>query len=261
MAAWGEMSARSVHMLGNRLFALKGSLNELEYQLCPGRAEADICTQLLRDIKRGVFELEGILQEFKDFVVATRLTLAPTDVNALVRRIVPGTVPRDSRVKLALALDRDLPPARADEEKLGRCLRELTENAVLVQPEGGQIRVTTRLAEAEETKCHHVSSSAGCIAIEFADRGPGVAAPDKERIFKPFYSTRAKGMGLGLAIVHSVLEAHGGEIVEVGAPGEGARFVLYLPAEPQSRPQSEPPAERSRAAREDGTGDVQDPGR
>ncbi len=242
MAAWGEMSARSVHMLGNRLFALKGSLNELEYQLCPGHTNMDLCSNLVQDIKRGVFDLEGILQEFKDFVVATRLTLAPTDVNELIRRTVPEAIPRDSGVVLELELEESLPAALADGDKLSRCLRELTENAVSAQPEGGRVKVATRRASEQEAQGHCVAGGGPCVALDFADDGPGVPAAEKERIFKPFYSTRARGMGLGLAIVHSIIEAHGGEIVEVGVPGEGAHFVLYLPA----------------ASREGDTADVQD---
>jgi signal transduction histidine kinase len=65
--------------------------------------------------------------------------------------------------------------------------------------------------------------------VEFADKGPGVQAGDKDKIFRPFVTSRNRGMGLGLAIVKGIIEAHHGDIVEVGAPGAGARFLILLP--------------------------------
>jgi signal transduction histidine kinase len=63
-----------------------------------------------------------------------------------------------------------------------------------------------------------------------ADSGPGVPAEAKERIFQPFYTSRAKGMGLGLSIVKGIVESHEGLIREAGTSGAGARFQLFLPA-------------------------------
>ena len=68
------------------------------------------------------------------------------------------------------------------------------------------------------------------VVLEFADAGPGVPADQKERIFQPFFTSRVKGMGLGLSIVKGIVEAHRGQIREVGEPGKGARFVIFLPA-------------------------------
>ena len=68
------------------------------------------------------------------------------------------------------------------------------------------------------------------MQIEFLDAGPGIAADIKPRIFTPFFTSRARGLGLGLSIVKGILEAHRGSIVEVGPPGQGAHFIAFLPA-------------------------------
>jgi signal transduction histidine kinase len=69
------------------------------------------------------------------------------------------------------------------------------------------------------------------VQIEFADQGPGVPLDSKDRIFRPFYTSRVKGMGLGLSIVKGIVEAHQGIIREVGEAGKGARFLIFLPTE------------------------------
>jgi two-component system sensor histidine kinase HydH len=68
------------------------------------------------------------------------------------------------------------------------------------------------------------------LQIEFLDTGPGVPPDLKPRIFTPFFTSRARGLGLGLSIVKGILEAHRGSIVEVGQSGQGAHFIAFLPA-------------------------------
>ena len=68
------------------------------------------------------------------------------------------------------------------------------------------------------------------MQVRFEDNGPGVPTKNKPKIFDAFYTSRAKGMGLGLSIVKGVVEAHGGVIYESGTPGSGATFTIVLPA-------------------------------
>ena len=74
-----------------------------------------------------------------------------------------------------------------------------------------------------------LTRSRNYLCVEFSDTGPGVPFDAKERIFTPFYTSRAKGMGLGLSIVKGILEAHHGNIIEIGVEGKGAKFLVFLP--------------------------------
>ena len=115
--------------------------------------------------------------------------------------------------------------------KLRRAISELLENALDFQGEGGTIAITTRLIPASEPRDLAARLPSGeLVVITICDNGPGVESELKERIFSPFFSTRAKGMGLGLSIVSGIIQAHRGVIREVGSPGEGARFEIYLPS-------------------------------
>ena len=230
LAAWGEMSARSAHMIGNRVFAIKGDINEIEYILKSDEVDAADAWKLLESVKNGIFLLEEILNEFREFVKATQLEVVQGDVNELVKEAVEEGFPKRSATVLKLNLGADLPLVKADPTKLKRCFSELMENAVSFQPEGGEISVTTSIADARSKKWLKRSQRPGrYVSVRFEDNGPGIEAENKPKIFNPFFTSRAKGMGLGLSIVKGIVDAHDGTIYESGTPGTGATFTILLP--------------------------------
>lgn len=240
MAAWGELSAKSAHMIGNRTFAIKGDLNELKYLLAqcidPQAPAQPTLNQdlsaLVESVERGVYRLEEILREFRDFVMATQLTLRPVDIGALVQATLAETFPRRSPVQLVTDYAPDLPVLRCDGEKLKRAFSELIENAVSFMPEGGTLTVRVdRIAAGQGPAFARLSPARAYIQITFADTGPGISEELKEKIFNPFFSSRVKGMGLGLSIVKGIVDAHHGKLRETGMPGDGADFRIFLPVE------------------------------
>ena len=236
LATWGEMSARAAHMIGNRVFAIKGALNELNYLIGGKELPRDSVVELVGQISGGIARLEEILREFRDFVVATQLQTSPQDINALIRDTVNESFPKGSKVKMELLLAPGLPLIMADPRRLQRGLSELIENAVDYQVTGGTICFKTRLMPADEPRDigAHIPSGE-LVVIDVEDRGPGVPSELKQRIFTPFFSTRARGMGLGLSIVSGIIQAHRGVIREVGLPGDGAHFEIFIPSLPGAR--------------------------
>jgi signal transduction histidine kinase len=241
MAAWGEMSAMSSHMIGNRVFAIKGDLNELEHVVGTGTAGETLShlkrgqvAPLIEGMKRGVFRLEELLAEFRDFVRATALSPVPIDASEITRSVVEETFPKRCGVDLVVQWTDEALPILGDPIKLRRALSELVENAVTFQEAtGGVLRVTTRRIGPDEALPYRVpvprNNPTGWAVLSFEDEGPGVADAEKDKIFRPFYTSRQRGMGLGLAIVKGIIEAHHGGIAEVGTPGVGAHFVVLLP--------------------------------
>lgn len=228
MAAWGELSAKSSHMIGNRVFALKGDVNELGHLLRESRAKDPELKKIHRSLATNVERIEEILQEFRDFVMATQLSLAKADLNFLVKDTVREIFPRRSKVKLQFDLAKDLPEVEVDARKLRRAISEIVENSLSFFEEG-LLRVSTRMADDALRRQAKLPSGRRYAAIEIQDEGPGIDADRKGMIFQPFYSSRVKGMGLGLSIVKGILEGHGGNVIEVGKAGKGARFVMLLP--------------------------------
>lgn len=100
MAAWGELSAKSSHMIGNRVFALRGDVNELGHLLAEKPLPIDDIQAIHKSLLNNLVRVEEILQEFRDFLTATQLALIPLDLNALVQEAVTEVFPRRSKVTL-----------------------------------------------------------------------------------------------------------------------------------------------------------------
>ncbi|GBC99591.1 Sensor protein ZraS [bacterium HR17] len=220
IAAVGELAARIAHMIGNKIFALKGALKEVLLRLEAVRLPEDV-RRIFQSMERNLFEVETLLQELRDFVKATQLNLQPLCLSDLVRELVQETAQRLPHLQFELRLDEQPVWVRGDPEKLRSVVEELLENASHFLKEG-------------DTVVLHLSvdqwfSGRKIARLIVQDSGPGVPERLKEQIFQPFFSTRAKGMGLGLAIVKGIIEAHGGTIEERGREGEGAKFIITLP--------------------------------
>jgi len=232
-------------MIGNRVLAIKGDINELAFVLKQENIELPEVSTLLESVNKGIFMLEEILNEFREFVKSTQIELQDADLNKLVKESADEGFPKRSLTKLKFRLAPGLPTIKADAKKLKRCFTELMENSVNFQPDGGEITVTTSFSDARSRKWLKPGQQNGnYIQVRFEDTGPGIELERKPKIFNPFYTSRAKGMGLGLSIVKGIVEAHNGAIYENGRPGKGARFTILLPYEAE---QNTPAKKRRRA--------------
>lgn len=229
MAAWGEMSARSSHMIGNRVFAIKGHVNDLEYWLSQPKLDRDELMQVFGRLDSGVRRIDEILQDFRDFVTAVRVEPVPVDLNDLVTTSARDAFPTHANATLRFDLEPNLPPALADPNRFTRAMAELVENA-LHHTSQGTVTVRTGQMDGDLAAERGCNPGRAYLWVEVEDDGPGVPAELKESIFEPFFTSRVQGMGLGLPIVKGVLEAHGGTVLEEGLPGQGARFVMLLPS-------------------------------
>jgi signal transduction histidine kinase len=221
IAAVGELSARIAHMIGNKIFALKGALKEVLLRLQSVPLPESVQT-IFNGMERSLFEVEILLQELRDFVKATQLNLQPLCLSDLVRELVQETAQRLPHLQFELRLDEQPIWVRGDAEKLRSVVEELLENAAHFLKEGDTISLRLSLDQW--------FSGRKVARLIVQDSGPGIPERMKDQIFQPFFSTRAKGMGLGLAIVKGIVEAHGGTIEERGKEGEGAKFIITLPA-------------------------------
>jgi signal transduction histidine kinase len=126
---------------------------------------------------------------------------------------------RAGNVRVNVYLPADLPPVHLDPDLFKQALLNLLLNALQAIPNGGEI---TLLAREE----------AHWLVMQIIDTGTGIPPEVLENMFKPFYSTKSGGSGLGLPTARKVLEAHGGSLEADSAPGKGTRFTLKLPIRP-----------------------------
>lgn len=120
-----------------------------------------------------------------------------------------------------------------DPDQMRQVFWNLLINAAQAVPDGGDIRI--HIEKANETlggglSYHSSGRGKNWVKIVIADSGNGIAPPEKEKIFEPFYTTKEGGTGLGLSIVHKIIENHNGVIKVESDIGRGAAFTVYLPA-------------------------------
>ncbi|HET9552810.1 MAG TPA: ATP-binding protein, partial [Anaeromyxobacteraceae bacterium] len=139
-----------------------------------------------------------------------------------------------ARVEVRRELSAGLPAVRGDEGPLRAVLLNLVRNSREAMSGGGTLTVAARRLE-------------GFVELEVADTGGGIKPEDQQRIFDPFYSTKERGTGLGLAFVLQVVQEHGGSIRCDSAPGKGTRFTLRLPAAAEEKAGEAAPAEAASA--------------
>ena len=109
-----------------------------------------------------------------------------------------------------------LPRVQADPELIKQCLINLIKNALEAMPQGGAMRISTAMRGE-------------FVALEVADTGPGIPVDIRDRVFSPFFSTKGKGAGLGLAMIRKIMDDLGGDVHLASREGEGTRVSLLLP--------------------------------
>jgi len=224
------------HDFNNILASMLGHAEMARDAAPAGSAQARQLDQVLRAIERGSAVAGRILTAGRGVVrPAAHFAVQPLVVQVL--DLVAGAAPPSVRIERPAA-----EPAlhvHGDADALFQAVMNLCTNALQAMPEGGWLEVGVQaqtLAAARWTS-HGRLAAGRYVVIEVADSGHGMPAADRERLFEPFFTTRGQaGTGLGLALVHGVAKAYGGEVDVSSTPGRGSRFALFL------RRADEPPA-------------------
>ena len=221
VAAWRELARRLAHELKNPLFPLQLTVENLvrARQQTPEQFE-EVFRESSRTLLAEIANLKGIVGRFSEFSKMPQPKLQRVQVNEVIRGVVQLfqaqlEAPGRAKISCELQLDPHLETVAADAELLHRAVSNLVLNAMDAMPEGGTLSLRTR-------------NEGSNVVIEVADTGAGLTAEECERIFTPYYTSKAHGTGLGLAIVQSVVSDHGGRIRVQSARGRGTTFVIEL---------------------------------
>jgi nitrogen fixation/metabolism regulation signal transduction histidine kinase len=213
IAAWQEIARRLAHEIKNPLTPIQLTVQQMRDKYAGDdpayRNLIEDCTEIVTE---EVESLRGLVQEFADFARMPSLSLKRHDLNSVAQdavRLYP-------EASIRLDLQVDLPELDLDVEQMRRVLINLIENGVEAAGENGTLAVCTQFRN-------------GTVKLQVTDSGPGVARENRERIFQPYVSTKENGMGLGLAMVRSIVENHGGRVTVTDGPEGGAQFELLLP--------------------------------
>jgi signal transduction histidine kinase len=217
LATLGGIAAGFAHELGNSLNVIRGFNAVALRELPEGHANrAD-----LEAVKREVVRAAGLLERFLVFARARPSKALVQSAEPVLQEVVEvlGPAAKAARVAVEMHYAPDAPEVRIDLELLRQAFMNLGLNAIqALQPGGGGVlRYSARRAGDD-------------LLVEIRDDGPGMDEETRAKVFEPFYTTKATGTGLGLAIVRQAVEAHGGSVTVESRPGEGAAFVIRIPA-------------------------------
>jgi signal transduction histidine kinase len=223
LAALGEMAAGLAHEIRNPLGAIKGAAQCLEPRPHAGE-EGEFLDVIVEEVNR----LNGVVTQFLDYARPLKQSFGTVDLNEVVGRtirLIQNEIP--ARLALVVELGENLPAVEGDPELLKQVLINLVQNAIqALGTAPGTIRVRTRGPE----RFADLRSSGEFVEIDVADDGPGIPPEQQPNIFVPFFTTKQKGTGPGLAICQRLVKSHGGSISVQSKVGEGSTFVVRLPA-------------------------------
>jgi signal transduction histidine kinase len=226
LATVGRISAQITHEIRNPLNAIG-----LNAELLADELSADASAEtrgLVSAIGREVDRLHAVTEEYLRFARLPKPAFAREDVNEILADLAQFLAPEMAAAKVELRLDlaHRLPVVHADEGQLRAAFLNLLRNSREAMPDGGCVSITTRPGEA----CG--------VEIEVRDTGSGISAEDLGRIFDPFFSTKAKGTGLGLAFAQQVVKEHRGTVRCSSELGRGTAFAVWLPAATEEKVQA-----------------------
>jgi two-component system NtrC family sensor kinase len=238
LAALGRLSASLAHEINNPLQAINNSVH-----LLLSRQLTEEKRQVYLSMTRDEIErLISIVQRMLDFYRPSREGMRPVDVNDILDTVLTLTESQlhERGVQIVREGDGRLPRVFAISNHLKQVCFNLIFNAAEAMPEGGELRVRAYLddgAADDPAEASYVAVSGGragavrgpAVVVELSDTGMGIPAHELPKIFEPFYTTRTKGTGLGLAVSYSIIEQHHGELAVRSAAGQGTTFRIRLP--------------------------------
>ncbi len=220
----GRFAATVAHEVRNSLNFINLSIDQIRAKHRGGeeRAARDLQRNLV-NIKEEISRLNRLVN---DFLAAGRQAppeLAPGDLRATLEQALALVEKQTLRQGIAITMELadHLPVVEADAAQIKTCFLNILTNAIQAMPRGGEVRIAARI-KAE-------NSNPRVLELRFSDTGPGIPVEDREKVFTPFYSTKAMGFGLGLAITKKIVEDHGGRVYVSEGDAPGTVIAMELP--------------------------------
>jgi two-component system sensor histidine kinase HydH len=240
-AVLAELAGGFIHEIKNHLSTLGLNLQLLaeDFQTPETHRERRALTR----IQKLTSECEHLVQVANDFLRFARIKLdkKPTDLIRVIEEMIDFFAPtaRAASIEIKTFLSADLPPVLLDGDLFKQALLNLMLNAEQAMPQGGELTIQAALepdcegpdVEREQPKISGLRSAprGPRVCLSLIDTGKGIASDVLGKIWKPFFSTRPGGSGLGLPTTRKIVEAHGGTIEVQSEVGRGTKFTIRLP--------------------------------
>ena len=211
-ATVGQWASSVAHEIRNPLGVIKNTVYFLNIRLKENADEKIV--KHLRIMEENINAADHIISDLLDLARNKVDALELVDLNGILERAL-ASLAFPENIKVITKLDK-IPQMLLDPERIQRVFLNIIQNAVAAMPKGGKLTVG-------------ISRSGNSVEISFKDSGEGITEENMQKLFTPLFTTKTKGLGLGLAICKQIVESHQGDIVVKSKAGEGALFTVRLP--------------------------------
>ena len=216
LSALGNLAAGVAHEIRNPLSSIKGFATYLSGKVKDEGPDTEVAKMMVQEVDR----LNRVVSELLEFARPSGMRFKRANVNDVVEKALrlAGSDAAAKGIAPSFSRDDALPLVPVDAERLTQALLNVFLNAIQASEPGGALAASV-----------FVDRESDSLALRIADAGRGISPSALSMIFNPYYTTKPSGTGLGLTIVHQIVEGHGGEIKIESQPGKGTVFTLLLP--------------------------------
>jgi two-component system, NtrC family, sensor histidine kinase PilS len=229
LASIGELAAGMAHEIRNPLASLSGSMQVLSRELKLEDENRRLMEIALQETER----LNMIITTFLRYARPVPLSKKRCSLHDLLQDTL-GLLRNSPNYYVHISLVTKFTKGKLwaviDPDQMKQVFWNLVLNAIQAMPQGGRLAIETRKIKAMPLSGNRQPPSSS-VEVRFVDSGIGIDPTDLEKIFYPFFTTKQKGSGLGLSIVHRIVEEHGGQILVESKPGQGTTMILRIPIE------------------------------
>ena len=216
LAAWQGVARRVSHEIKNTLTPIQLSLRRLSDQLYPD--DQYVTDEALITIQEEVESLRRLAEEFTQFARMPQINPQKEDLNEIIQSLVTLIEAEPHGISIKLDLDPNFPSLDLDRDHIRRAFHNLIKNSIEASKPGSTVFIETKIIKQKEHKGQ----------IKIRDHGSGMKSEVLSRIFEPYFTTKQRGMGLGLSIVKRIIEDHDGKIEIKSTSGKGTQVTVFF---------------------------------
>jgi PAS domain S-box-containing protein len=245
LATIGELAAGIAHEIGNPLTGIRGCAQILRDRLGAGDESQELIGVILEEVDR----LNRLSEQVRHYGRPRAPRMRKASVLESIDRVLAVMGPTADEAGISIVRNEltEVPEIYHDPDQIQQVLQNLVKNAIDAMDEGGRLEVSVehvrrkvftrpmgrRAGDRVESKAVRVERD--YVHVRVMDTGPGISDEIQERIFNPFFTTKAAGLGLGLSISQTIVSEHGGLLSVVSQPGKGTTFTLDLPVDRRAK--------------------------
>ena len=229
MEAVGTLAGGIAHDFNNLLMGIQGHTSLMILDMDPSHRHYKILKSMEEQVKSGA----DLTWQLLSFARGGKNEVKPADLNTIIKKSSTMFGRAKKEISIVKTLQQDLWPVEVDRGQIEQVLLNLYVNAWQAMPSGGSLILETRNVVFDENDVKPFNAKPGnYVRTSVTDTGVGMDEKTRKRIFEPFFTTKemGRGNGLGLATVYGIISGHGGFIDVYSQKGNGATFIIYLPA-------------------------------